>query len=361
MLIPFSPRHFQHPGTSAVSTPTPGDQWRAFMLRSTEAEERVGSRVRRTLSPFKELLRFNFNSDAFSPSPPAREPQRTKPPHSPPGFPLRPRHGPAALPLDVSQGHGLGPRRHADSVLPHPAPATHPLSPFTTHFLRSLSLRLDRSPRRSSPLRLFDHTFPGTFSLERRPRVSLLPWPETPLDKRWPSARGTRTARGAPTRAPLRLSPRSALPTCREPGVPTPPTASWNPPAASTRLALPPPAGRAPDWWKRGSLCPAPRAAPPQGGLRLLLLALPPPAHRRAASAQKFWTKSWELAARSPRRERGRLRVPSARRPVRGAGSRRSAGSRAALLRLVRELSARRCGGTGEAGFASSSVWGRTS
>lgn len=129
MLIPFSPRHFQHPGTSAVSTPTPGDQWRAFMLRSTEAEERVGSRVRRTLSPFKELLRFNFNSDAFSPSPPAREPQRTKPPHSPPGFPLRPRHGPAALPLDVSQGHGLGPRCHADSVLPHPAPATPPPSP----------------------------------------------------------------------------------------------------------------------------------------------------------------------------------------------------------------------------------------
>lgn len=37
MLIPFSPRHFQHPGTVAVSTPTPGDQWRAFMLRSTEA------------------------------------------------------------------------------------------------------------------------------------------------------------------------------------------------------------------------------------------------------------------------------------------------------------------------------------
>lgn len=359
MLIPFSPRHFQHPGTVAVSTPTPGDQWRAFMLRSTEAEERVGRRVRRTLSPFKELLRFNFNSDAFSPSPPAREPQRTKPPHSPPGFPCDPGTDPQHCLWMSVRVTASGPG--ATLTLSFLTPRLHPPPPFTTHFLRSLSLRLDRSPRRSSPLRLFDHTFPGTFSLERRPRVSLLPWPETPLDKRWPSARGTRTARGAPTRAPLRLSPRSALPTCREPGVPTPPTASWNPPAASTRLALPPPAGRAPDWWKRGSLCHPPRAAPPQGGLRLLLLALPPPAHRRAASAQKFWTKSWEPAARSPRRERGRLRVPSARRPVRGAGSRRSAGSRAALLRLVRELSARRCGGTGEAGFASSSVWGRTS
>lgn len=83
MLIPFSPRHLKHPDTFAVSKPTPGDQLLAFMLRSKEAEERVGSRVRRTLSSFKELLRFNFNYDAFSPSPPAHEPQSTKPPQSP--------------------------------------------------------------------------------------------------------------------------------------------------------------------------------------------------------------------------------------------------------------------------------------
>lgn len=358
MFIPFSPRHFQHPGTLAVSTPSPGDQWRAFMLRSTEARCEWAVESGGLYPPSRSSCVLML-TQMLSRPPRLHVNRREQNHRTPPGFPCDPGTDPQHCLWMSVRVTASGPG--ATLTLSFLTPRLQRPPPFTTHFLRSLSLRLDRSPRRSSPLRLFDHTFPGTFSLERRPRVSLLPWPETPLDKRWPSARGTRTARGAPTRAPPQLSPRSALPTCREPGVPTPPTASWNPPAASTRLALPPPAGRAPDWWKRESLCPPPRAAPPQGGLRLLLLALPPPAHRRAASAQKFWTKSWELAARSPRRERGRLRVPSARRPVRGAGSRRSAGSRAALLRLVRELSARRCGGTGEAGFASSSVWGRTS
>lgn len=150
MLIPFSPRHFQHPGTSAVSTPTPGDQWRAFMLRSTEAEERVGSRVRRTLSPFKELLRFNFNSDAFSPSPPAREPQRTKPPHSPPGFPCDPGTDPQhCLWMSVRvTASGTGATLTLSFLTPRLQPTPplhHAFSPFSISSPRSFPQEVESS------------------------------------------------------------------------------------------------------------------------------------------------------------------------------------------------------------------------
>lgn len=134
--------------------------------------------------------------------------------HSPLWFLLRPQDGSASLPLDVSQGHSVGPRSHTQSVLLHPVPA---IPPFTTHFLRSLFLCLDRSPKRSSPLCLFDHTFPGTFSLnqslQHRPHFSLLPWPETPPDKRLLSAYRTQTARGAAGSAHLR--PAAALTSLR--------------------------------------------------------------------------------------------------------------------------------------------------
>lgn len=187
------------------------------MLRSPEAAERAGSRVRRTFSSFEELLRFNFNSDAFSPSPPAREPQRTKPPHPPPVFSCDRgtdlRH---CLWMDVSRGHSLGPRSPTESVLRRPVPAIPP----SPRLFSALYLFASIVPPGGRVLfAYFEHTFPGSFSLnqslERRPHVSLRPWPETPLDKRLPSAYGMRTARGAAGSAPLAPGPAAAPPSLR--------------------------------------------------------------------------------------------------------------------------------------------------
>lgn len=134
-------------------------------------------------------------------------------------------------------------------------------------------------------------------------------------------------------------------------------TASWNPPACSKGIAPPPSSEQTSDWWECGSLCRSshlpcpPHVDPPPERPQAPPSRLPPPANLQATSAEKFWAKSWELAAGSQRlrarRTKGSQRkAVSAQLGLRPLCAPAASGRpRLILLQLVRELSAAHCGG----------------
>lgn len=195
----------------------------------------MGSPDRWTSLFFKELLHFNFNYDAFSLSSHPLHMNCKEQDNRPPGFSPGTRHESASLPRDVRSESRAGSR--AESVH-HPVPATLPSPPL---LLRSRPLGLDLTSSRGRVLFACSTTSVlRELLLEPAPPAppSLLPpsqagnaAPHKLMEH--PRRKAARWAAGSPFPGPTQLSPPSALRTCREPVVPTPSTASWNPSASS--------------------------------------------------------------------------------------------------------------------------------